>query len=305
MSATTFTFTDPDGFQIFVYKWAPDDRQPKAAVQIMHGAAEHAARYERFAKYLNQAGYVVYGDDHRGHGKTAGDLSKAGIAGPDGWNGMLNDEKQLTDIIKKENPSLPLFLFGHSMGSFMGQQYIQKWGDELKGVILSGSTGLAIIPPQALPLMEQAAAGEGRDCLPEDPGALFAPFNKPFEPAKTPFDWLSRDEAEVQKYIDDPWCGFAFSNGLTYGMARGINEMIDPDRQALVPKRLPVLLVSGEMDPVGAYNGVQALEQSYKKMGIQDVQVILYPQGRHEMLNETNGEAVHKDLAKWLDEHLR
>jgi len=124
MSATTFQFTDADGFQIFVYKWAPDEGKPKAAVQIVHGAAEHALRYERFARFLNQAGYVVYADDHRGHGKTAGELSKAGIAGKDGWNGMIKDEKQLSEIIQQENPGLPLFLFGHSMGSFLAQRYI-------------------------------------------------------------------------------------------------------------------------------------------------------------------------------------
>lgn len=303
MSATTFTFTDPDGFQIFTYKWAPEAGKPKAAVQIVHGAAEHALRYERFAKFLNEAGYVVYADDHRGHGKTAGDLAKAGIAGADGWEGMLKDERQLSEIIQKENPGLPLFLFGHSMGSFMGQQYIQRWGDLLKGVVLSGTTGLPVIPPEALPAMQQAAAGDGRDLVPQGPG-LFAALNAPFEPAKTPFDWLSRDEAEVQKYIDDPWCGFAFSNGLSYGMARGINEMIDPQKQALVPKSLPVLIMGGAMDPVGAYNGEQVLAERFRDLGIQDVQLILYPQGRHEMLNETNRDEVHADLARWLDEHL-
>lgn len=306
MSTSTFTFTAPDGVRIYTYKWIPDDwaGKLKAAVQIAHGAAEHAARYERFAKFLNKHGYIVYGDDHRGHGKTAGDLSKAGIAGENGWDWMLKDEHQLTEIIKKENPGLPVFLFGHSMGSFMGQQYIEAWGSELKGVVLSGSSGLAIIPPEALPSMQQAAAGELRDQLPADPGALFAPFNKPFEPAKTPFDWLSRDEAEVKKYIDDPWCGFAFSNGLTYGMARGINEMIDPKNQARIPKTLPVLLLSGDLDPVGAHDGVRVLEKAYKDLGIQDVQVHLYPQGRHEMLNELNRDQVHEDVVRWFDKHL-
>jgi alpha-beta hydrolase superfamily lysophospholipase len=304
MSSTTFTFTNADGLQIFVYKWAPDDKKPKAAVQVVHGAAEHALRYERFAKFLNQRGYVVYGDDHCGHGKTAGDLSKAGIIGKSGWTGMVNDEKQLSEIIRKENPGLPLFLFGHSMGSFLAQRYIQRWGGELKGVVLSGSTGLPIIPPQAMPLLEQAAAGEKRDQFPTG-GGLMDALNDPFQPAKTPFDWLSRDEAEVQKYVDDPMCGFAFSNGMTLEMARGINEMLVPQNQELVPKDLPVLLASGEMDPVGAYNGVRALEQRYKELGIKDVQAILYPQARHEILNEINHDEVQRDVTKWLDEHVK
>jgi alpha-beta hydrolase superfamily lysophospholipase len=304
MTATTFTFTDPEGYKIFTYKWAPDSGKPKAAVQIAHGAAEHALRYERFAKVLNQAGYAVYADDHRGHGKTAGDLAKAGRAGQGGWNGMVQDEKQLSDLIKKENPGLPLFFFGHSMGSFMAQRYIQHWGGELQGAILSGTSGLAVIPPQAIPMMEQAAAGERFDQVPTGPG-LFAALNAPFEPARTPFDWLSRDAAEVQKYIDDPWCGFTFSNGMTLEMARGIQDMLVPENQAQVPTDLPVLLVSGELDPVGANDGVRALGERYQALGLKDVQVILYPQGRHEMLNEINRDQVHQDLVRWLDGHMK
>jgi alpha-beta hydrolase superfamily lysophospholipase len=248
---------------------------------------------------------VVYADDHRGHGKTAGDLSKAGIAGEDGWNGMINDEKQLSEIIQKENMDLPLFLFGHSMGSFLVQGYIERWGSELKGVILSGSTGLAIFPPEVIPYLEQAAAGEARDNFPDAAGSLLSPFNEPFQPARTPFDWLSRDEAEVQKYLDDPWCGFDFSHGLTLDLARGMIDMLDPQNQALVPKDLPVLIVSGEMDPVGMNNGVRVLEQRYKELGIKVVQVILYPECRHETLNETNRDEVHRDVTRWLDEQMQ
>jgi alpha-beta hydrolase superfamily lysophospholipase len=171
-------------------------------------------------------------------------------------------------------------------------------------VILSGSTGLPIIPPQVLPLMEQAAAGELRDQIPAGPG-LFAALNKPFEPARTPFDWLSRDEAEVQKYVDDPWCGFPFSNGMSLDMARGIVDMLVPENQKRIPKNMPVLLVSGELDPVGVNNGVQVLGDRYKELGIKDVQVILYPQGRHESLNEINRDQVQRDLTKWLNDHLK
>lgn len=304
MSTTTFRFTDPDGFQIFTYKWAPDSGAPKAAVQVVHGMAEHALRYERFARFLNQAGYVVYADDHRGHWKTAGDLSKAGIGGEDSWNGMVKDEKQLTDIIKKENPGLPLFLFGHSMGSFISQQYIQHWGNELKGVVLSGTTGLAIIPAEALPMMEQAAAGAQRDQYPQGPG-LFDAMNAAFEPVKTPFDWLSRDEEEVQKYVDDPWCGFAFSNGMLLDMAKALGPMVARENQARIPKDLPILIIGGEKDPVGANNGAQVLADRYRELGIKDVRLIIYPGARHEVLNETNRDEVQQDVLNWLDAHLK
>ena len=303
MSVNTFTFTDPDGFQIFVYRWMPEGQKAKAVVQIAHGMAEHALRYERFADFLNQAGYAVYADDHRGHWKTAKDLSKAGLGGDDSWNGMVNDEKQLKEIIQKENPGLPLFFFGHSMGSFIAQQFIQLWGGDLKGVVLSGTTGLPILPKEALPLMDQAASGEQRDKYPEGPG-LFASLNAAFEPVKTPFDWLSRDEAEVEKYVNDPWCGFAFSNGMMRDMAYGLFEMLDPQNQARIPKSLPILMIAGEKDPVGANNGVRTLAQKYQELGIKDVQVILYPGARHEVLNEINRDEVQEDVRKWMDKHL-
>ena len=304
MSTNTFTFTDPEGFEVFVYKWIPDHQKPKAVVQVAHGMAEHALRYERFATFLNQAGYAVYADDHRGHWKTAKDLSKAGVGGKDSWNGMVNDEKQLMDIIKKENPGLPLFFFGHSMGSFIAQRFIQLWGSELKGVILSGTTGLAIFPKESIPLMEQAAAGELRDKYPEGPG-IFGALNAAFEPTKTPFDWLSRDEAEVQKYVNDPWCGFAFSNGMMLDMVKGMLDMLETQEQARIPKNLPVLMIAGEKDPVGANDGVNALAQKYRDLGIKDVKVILYPGARHEVLNEINRDEVQEDVKKWVDEHLK
>ena len=303
MSVDTFTFTDPEGFQIFVYRWMPEGRKAKAVVQIAHGMAEHALRYERFAIFLNQAGYAVYADDHRGHWQTAKDLSKAGIGGNDSWTGMVNDENQLKEIIQKDNPGLPLFFFGHSMGSFIAQQFIQRWGAELKGVILSGTTGLPIFPKETLPLMDQAASGEQRDKYPEGPG-IFASLNTAFEPTKTPFDWLSRDEAEVEKYVNDPWCGFAFSNGMMRDLAYGLFDMLDPQNQARIPESLPILMIAGEEDPVGANNGVRALAQKYQELGIKDVQVILYPGARHEVLNEINRDEVQEDVRKWMDKHL-
>lgn len=303
MSATTFTFTDPDGFEIFVYKWVPDTGKPKAVVQVVHGLGEHALRYERFARYLNQAGFVVYADDHRGHGKTAGSLSKVGIIGTDGWNGMVKDENQLSDIIEKENPGLPLFLFGHSMGSFIGQRYIECWGNRLKGVVLTGTTGLPMFPPESISFLEKAAEGDMRDKPPTQ--NVMNALNTPFEPAKTPFDWLSRDEEEVQKYINDPFCGFGGTNGMTLDMARGCLEMLEPEQQALIPKSLPVLIACGEMDPVGAHGGAQALAKRYEEIGIKDVQLILYPGARHEVLNETNRDEVQQDIRTWLENHLK
>lgn len=303
---TTFSFCDPQGYEIFVYRWGlPDGVPAKAVVQIEHGAAEHALRYERVARVLNQAGYIIYADDHRGHWKTAGTMDKAGICGPDGWDWMVKDAKQLTDIIKENHPGLPVFLFGHSMGSFMAQQYIQNWGEELSGVILSGSTGISMVDAAVVPMAEQAAQGEAANQPSELFAGLFASVNAPFEPVKTPFDWLSRDEVEVQKYIDDPWSGFMFTNGMTYEFIKGMVNLFEPANEARIPKNLPVFVISGEMDPVGANEGVMALVNRYKDvLGLADVSYRIYPGARHEILNETNREEVHADILAWLDERV-
>ena len=300
---TTFKFTDPQGFEIFVYRWAPPPGvAAKAVVQIEHGAAEHALRYERVARYLNQNGYIVYADDHRGHWKTAETMDKAGICSPDGWNWMVKDTKQLTDIIKEKHPGLPVFLLGHSMGSLMAQQYIQNWGAELQGVILSGTTGISMVDASVVPMAEQAAQGEAVNQPSELFAGLFASVNEPFEPVSTPFDWLSRDDQEVQKYIDDPWCGFLFTNGMTYEFVKGMVNLFNPENEARIPKALPVYVISGEMDPVGANDGVKVLVQRYQDdLGLVDVSYKIYPGARHEILNETNRDEVHADILNWLE----
>jgi alpha-beta hydrolase superfamily lysophospholipase len=297
-SATTFTFADPDGFQIFVRKWAPAE-SPRAVVQIAHGAAEHSLRYERLAGFLNRSGYLVYANDHRGHGKTAGTLEKAGLAGEDGWNGILKDAKQLTDIVKGENPGRPVFLFGHSMGSLLAQHYIQRRGKELKGVVLCGSSG-------ARPDLDKNIASLEK--LPREgiSKAMFREANKRFEPGKTGFEWLSRDEAEVQKYLDDPWCGFSFSFGFTLDLLKGIKEGWKPENEARIPKDLPVLIISGDDDPAAGERAerLKQLIDRYPLLGLKDLTARLYPGARHEILNETNRDEVHRDLLAWLEARL-
>jgi alpha-beta hydrolase superfamily lysophospholipase len=306
IQTTTFTLTDPDGFEIFVYRWAPPPgTSPKAVVQLAHGAAEHALRYERFARYLNQAGYTVYADDHRGHGKTASTLDKAGIAGEDGWNGMVRDLRMITDCIQHDYPDLPLFLFGHSMGSFLAQRYIQLWGEGLKGVVLSGTSGSLGDVTAMVALLEQAVQAQGRGAPSELFIQMFAGFSAPFPPVRTGFEWLSRDEAEVQKYVDDPWCGFPFSNGLVLDMFKGAADIWCDESESRIPKDLPVLMVSGALDPVGANTAaVNLLAQRYQAQGIHDLTVKFYENARHELLNETNRDDVQEYLLDWLDEQI-
>jgi alpha-beta hydrolase superfamily lysophospholipase len=191
------------------------------------------------------------------------------------------------------------------MGSLMAQQYIQNWGEGLSGVILSGSTGISIVEAAVVSVAEQATQGEAVDQPSELFVGLFSAMNAPFEPQKTPFDWLSRDEVEVQKYIDDPWCGFLFSNGMAYEFLKGMVNLFDPANEARIPKDLPVYIISGEVDPVGANNGVMALANRYKdELGIVDVNYRIYPGARHEILNETNRDEVHSDTLAWLNERV-
>lgn len=304
MTATTLPLRNSEGMDIFVRRWAPAAGDAKAVVLIAHGAAEHSARYARLAAALNDGGYSVYAPDHRGHGETAGSLDNAGWAGPDGWNGMLRDLKLVADHARRENAGRPLFLFGHSMGSFLAQRCLELWGGELAGCILSGSSGAMAGLNDMLPMLEMAAQGDAARQPSQAWVMMFGGFNAPFTPQKTGFEWLSRDEAEVQKYVDDPWCGFVFSNRLVADMMAGMAETWQPANEALIPTTLPLLIFSGDQDPVGGNTeAVKELVRRYAALGIGDMEVIFYPQGRHEMLNELNRADVQQDILNWLDAH--
>jgi alpha-beta hydrolase superfamily lysophospholipase len=304
---TTFTFSDSDGFKIFVYKWSPPGGvKPKAAVQIAHGAAEHGGRYARFGEFLAANGYVVYADDHRGHGKTAGTLEKAGIVGETGWDGMMESLHELTGIIKKENPGLPLIFFGHSMGSMMAQRFMQLWGDEPLGVVLSGTFGsLGEDIDGTIAAAEGLVAQLGPDGPSELFASMFVSFAEPFPPVKTGFEWLSRDETEVGKYVDDPFCGFPFSNGLVVELFKGGKVMWSPEEEAKIPKDLPIYMIAGEKDPAGGFTAaVTQLIERYQAQGLTNVTYTFYPDARHEVLNETNRNEVHQDVLDWMESLL-
>lgn len=304
-----FRFQSGDGINVYVYNWEPEEGvKVKGVVQIAHGMAETAARYERFATALTKNGYIVYINDHRGHGKTAESLDKIGyLADQDGFEWLVKDMHQLSTIIKKEHPDLPLFLFGHSMGSFATQRYIMLHGSELKGTILSGSNGSqALLHRVAFIAAKSDVKRIGRQAKSKKMNQLsFGSFNNAFTPNRTEFDWLSRDNEEVDKYIKDPYCGDVFTAGFFYDFLMGLKEIDKIQNVKLVPKTLPIYIFSGSKDPVGgAGKGVQKLYNTYIKCGIQDVTIKLYPEGRHEMLNETNRDEVIKNVVQWLDLHI-
>lgn len=309
MKSEAFTFKTPDGLDIHAFKWLPDeDRDVRAVVQIAHGMAEHAARYEGFAGRLCDAGFAVYANDHRGHGRTAGSLANVGyFADRNGWRLVVDDLGQLMGLAKDNHPGRPVFLLGHSMGSVLVRAFTFDHGDEIRGAILSGTVGdPGFLGKIGLVAAKLISKFKGR----RYPSPLltklsFQEFNKPFKPNRTEFDWLSRDEAEVDKYVADPFCGGVFSAGFWVDFLGGLNTLLDPKRVNRIPKDLPILLFSGDQDPCGNNTiGVKQVCDSYVKAGLTDVTCKFYEGGRHEMLNEVNREEVYADVIAWMTDRV-
>jgi alpha-beta hydrolase superfamily lysophospholipase len=306
MRETTFTI-DSDGVALFVHQWLPDEDKPlRGAIQVSHGMAEHSARYRPLAEALTAKGFGVWAHDHRGHGKTAGDVSRRGFfAAKGGWRRVVDDIYLVNAHILKNHPGVPRVLFAHSMGAFMAQQVMFERGDEFKAVVLSASTcGVAnpLAPVGRLIARVERARLGASAASPLLTKLSFGEFNKPFRPARTEFDWLSRDPAEVDKYIADPWCGFDVSTQLWIDLLDALPTLSDPQNLARVPKELPIYILAGSEDPVnGKLKGLHRLVKDYNRAGVRDITWRVYTDGRHEMLNETNRHEVLTDLTKWLD----
>jgi alpha-beta hydrolase superfamily lysophospholipase len=302
MQDDTFTLEVADGQRIHVYRWLPGG-PPEAAVQIAHGAAEHAARYGRLAAVLVAAGYAVYANDHRGHGRTATQFGRYGVAGPGGWDAIVSDVGRLAEHIRSEHPGLPLVLLGHSMGGMIVQDCLQRFGADLAGAVLSGTAGRELTNVgEILPLLEAELNATGRDAPSQTFLSIFARFNDSFAgPDATGLEWLSRDPAEVRAYIEDPWCGQPLSNGFVHDMLLGARRMWAPENERRVALGGPLLVFAGDEDPVGEFgDAMRALVARYESFGIGPITLRLYPHGRHEMLNETNRDEVQADLVAWL-----
>jgi alpha-beta hydrolase superfamily lysophospholipase len=284
MSPTSFSYPSADGTQIAAYRWDPAG-EPRAIVQITHGMGEHAQRYGHVAQALTDAGYVVYAQDHRGHGASA-DPAALGDLGDGGWTGLVDDIGGLSALARAEHPGVPLILLGHSMGSFAVQQYLLDHSDDTDGVVL---TGTAVID-----LLEAA--------LDLDQPLDLAMFNAPFQPARTDFDWLSRDDVVVDAYLADPLCGFGIDPQSAKSMFVGARRLADPGQLAGLRPGLPVYIAAGELDPVnGGLALLTPLTDRLRAAGLADVTVVTYPGARHEILNETNNDEVIAALLEWAD----
>jgi len=300
-----FTLHASDGHEVACYRWMPSES--KAVVQIAHGMGEHAARYDWVAGKLNDAGYAVFADDHRGHGDTAGE--HLGYMGPDGWNRTLADLYELNRHCRGLYPEKPLCLLGHSMGSTLAQQYLTRHAHSIDAVVLSGSPGFKeqrfsflnrwIIKFEAW----RREPWEISDLMQK---ALFGNANSDFDgPDASGYEWLSRDTDEVQKYVDDPKCGFVLAIGSLTDMFAGSVIAQDPLAVGRIPQSLPVYVFAGADDPVhGEMADIDRMVDAYRERGIEKLEYHYYPGGRHEMFNETNKEEVVADMVRWLDESV-
>jgi alpha-beta hydrolase superfamily lysophospholipase len=309
-------FEATDKTKLYLYRWTPDAENPEAVVHIVHGMAEHAFRYKRLAEQLAEAGIEVWAADQRGHGKTA-DLSvnkpgRGGLLGHcadgNGFQKATQDIRALNGEIRKTRQNVPLFLLGHSWGSFIVQNYIEEYSNdmELSGCILSGTRGPGGFKVKAgAPVMVLLSALRGqRNGSRLAKSMADGSYNIPFKPNRTEFDWLSRDEEEVDKYVRDPRCGFLCSVGFYRDLAKGLNLIHEDKAMAKINRQLPVYVFSGSADPVGDMGAsLTALVGKYRELGFTDIEFVLYPCARHETLNETNRKEVTNNLLSWIKKH--
>lgn len=290
--------------KIHAIKWIPDTEKPVCIFQIIHGMAEHIDRYDEFARFLAGKGILVVGDDHLGHGKS---VPEGGIYGyfceEDAANVLVRDEHRLKKIMQEQYPGVMYLILGHSMGSFILRNYLFRYGSGVNGAIIAG-TGMqskaTLFAARTVTAIQKVFLG------PKHVGKFidkksFGNFNDRFMPTRTPCDWLSREEANVDRYIADPMCGFVFTlNGFS-ALFQLIHNCYDIEKIESMPKQLPIFLISGADDPVGNYGkSIEKVYQSYLEHGMQNVQMKLYEKDRHELLNETDREQVYGDIYRWI-----
>ncbi|MCF7875792.1 alpha/beta hydrolase [Candidatus Bipolaricaulota bacterium] len=307
MKKQDFSFYGKDGHELYGTKYPVIN--PKGAVQIIHGMAEHRKRYENFALELAKNDFSVYAYDQRGHGETARshDLPLGHLKKDHGWDELLEDARKLTGFIESDAGGVPVFLFGHSMGSFLARNYIVEYGEKIEGVVISGSgllNGLLLYPLHLISKLEKLIKGsQGKSFLLEK--ILFSSNNREFEPARTPHDWLSRNDEAVDRYIEDELAGFSCTTGFYDEFLAGMKKVKGGEAATDFPRNVKLLFVSGEKDPVGGAGDVKSLASNFREKGATSVEVKIYEEARHELLHEKNKEKVTRDIVAWLKNNCR
>lgn len=304
-----FTFPSSDGVHnCYACKWLPDEGEPKAVVQLVHGISEYVGRYDHFARYLADHGCAVCGEDHLGHGNTAKQDSKFGwAAAHDGWTLMTADVRQLRQLMGEQYPDIPYIIMGHSMGSFLTRTYLCRYPGTIDGAILSG-TGQegAVLVAAGKAIASAIAAAKGTDAVsPLVHSLSLGAYNKQFAPNRTTADWISRDEGVVDAYLKDPFCTVMPTVGLYRDMLGGLQYIASKRALSQMDPNTPVYIFSGDQDPVGSNGaGVKKVYGYFERQGTKDLSMKLYAGGRHEMLNEINKEEVYADVLNWLEKHI-
>lgn len=308
MNTTNFTFLSNDGkTAVHAVKWAPDNGEYKAILQITHGMVEFIERYAAFAEFLTENGYMVVGHDHIGHGQSVESKEDWGFFAEENPSDVVvADIHKLRTLVQEENPDVPYFMMGHSMGSFMLRKYLALHNENLRGAIIMGT---GFIPEKmtnlALKLTGFVTKFRGvkyRSKLIQSLafGADYKGFDMTGE--KPEDSWLTKDVEIVKQYYNEPRCTFMFTVNGYKGLFEAVNFSCNPENAAKIPKKLPLFIVSGEQDPVGGLGkGVMDVYEMYKSAGIQDLTYKLYDNDRHEILNETDREVVYSDLLAWMN----
>ncbi len=292
---------------IHAIEWMPEG-EPVAVMQLIHGMTEFIGRYDEFASYLADKGFYVVGNDHLGHGESVNNEEQYGFfREKNGNRAVLEDIETLRVMTKEKYPDVPYFMLGHSMGSFLIRQYIARHGDSLTGAIIMGTgTNPEAVLKTGRALCRMIAAVKGwhyRSSLVY--GIVSNGNNKRIPDAKTPAEWLSKNEENKAAYLADPKCTFRFTVNGYYNMFLSISDCQSKATAAKIPKDLPLLIVSGAEDPIGQYGkGVEQAYKLYQKAGIKDVSMKLYPDDRHEILNELDRATVYDDIYAWLTAHM-
>lgn len=302
-----FYYLSKDGkTNIHAVKWLPEGA-PKGVVQIIHGMTEYAERYAPFAEYLTSQGYIVCAEDHAGHGKSVKMLEDLGWFNEEhSLDTVISDIHTLTKMIKSEAEGLPYFIMGHSMGSFFCRKYISLYGEEISGAIIMGTgfKGSALINTALFMTRLNAAFKGWRNRSKFIKSLAFGSYNKKFKSENNPRSWLSVDKENTDKYGKDPLCNFVFTDNGYYILFSAIKSACSSKTIKAVPKELPIYFVAGENDPVGDYGkGVIKTYKKFKQAGAQKVDIKLYKNARHEILNDFCKDEVRKDLLEFISKN--
>lgn len=301
-----FIFNATDGTEIHGCRWIPKETNINSVLIINHGMAEHICRYDDFACFLNDKGIAVWGEDHRGHGLTAGAKENLGFfADSDGWMKVVGDIRVLHNMVKEAHPAVPVIMLGHSMGSFLTRHYISLYGQDLSRVIISGTGFTAnLITAVASLIARSEILSFGKHHRSKVLDTMsFGAFNKPFShDGDSGFEWLSRDKEQIKKYMDDPLCGFICTSSHFKDLFSGLKYINNIKAFKNTAESIPILLISGEKDPVGGNGkGVKKVFNLYKKTGNRDIELLLIPEARHECLHEINRKEIFNTLSNWME----